>query len=176
MNCDVFREHWHRRFDGEAHDSAVDRHQAECSACRSYAEQMEHLLGVLGGLRRESESIGPDGAVTSSTVMSKHRRYGVARGWVGVFRIAAALAFAAGAVAYLTIPRASREPAGRPPQEGTLTPGTDSGTTDRAGFGITLKGESADQYLAVGRQAKNPHVQVYWLYPTLGPPASGEDS
>jgi len=172
MNCEEYREHWHRRLDGLSHDSAADRHCTECSACRAYVAQMERLTDVLGELRRESESVGAERAAIADASVPRRRHRRSAGGWFRAVRIAASLAIVVGAVTYLSIPRASRERVDRPSPDGESTADADPGAAGQAGLGITLTGESADQYLAVAAKAENPRVQVYWLYPTLQPRGS----
>ncbi len=177
MTCNEAQSRWHRQADGGGSDDGLARHLAECAGCRAYAAQMQRLGQALDVLRAQTESqLFSSGATRGDVVDEATRRPGlwVRRGWA----VAAVVALAMTGYWMTNF-------AGRTPRAGVTTVVDTSETgftsqdlestvretaTDRAvapQFGLTLKGESAAQLLAVPAPIVDPNVQMYWLYPRL---------
>ena len=158
MNCEEARTRWHVRFDEGGEDAGLEDHLESCASCREYAGQMDRLAGVLDQLRVETESIvsRPAGLSANERVEAPQRMsWAYARRFV---RIAAAVAvLVGGGVLYHSS------------QRQTVGPGVSSGEVEPLDprFGISLRAETAERFMAVAKPTSEPDVQLYWLYPKM---------
>ena len=109
---------------------------------------MTHLVDALGELRNDTEAIG------SQTGARRNVSVGFGR-WQRYLRpitaMAAAVTVVIGAWLYFGAERAIKPIGPAAPTRSVAS----------------LSGESAEKFLAVARPTSEPHVKVYWLYPTL---------
>ena len=167
INCEEARERWHARLDDGEADPRLERHLADCPACRTYAEQMGRVLAGLDALREESEQI----VVSDSGISGPVPEVVLAPPWLletmRCLRVAAALALMVVGGWYFGwhLTGTVRTP-------GSVPPGiTTSGTPDASSaFIFRLCGQTAEKYLAVPTPAPEPNVRVVWLYPVFERP------
>lgn len=157
MNCDETRRHWHERLDGAHRDAGLEEHLRGCATCRRYVSEMNSIAESLEGLRRDTEAI-----VSTATHVAAPWPPGRTLIQTTWFRrasgIAAAIAVAIAAWAYLRSATPPRIPTG---------PMTHVDDADATPLGITLRGQSARQFLAVADATSDANVQVFHLYPVL---------
>lgn len=154
MNCKKARQRWHTRLDKGVIDAELDRHLADCEACRTYAAGMERLVGLMDELHEDTEALIP-----SVSPEVAHHAYRIERGWSPTItrrflRIAAAVV--------LTVSAGLWYRAEQSPTVVERHPSTAVSTT-----GITLRAESRNRYIAVAVPSTEPNVQTYWLYPSV---------
>ena len=166
MNCEEARERWHVRFDEEIEDAKLSGHLDSCGACRQYAAQMDRLAGVLDDLRQETETIvsAPARPATSEQPRGPART-GLRFTW-RLTRIAAAVAILVAGTSYFWSHRATLRP--------VVSPGESAPPDPR--IGISLRGETAQRFMAVTKPTSEPEVQLYWLYPKIEPDRSEDRS
>ena len=171
MNCQQARQAWHRRWDDDVVDPAVDEHFRSCQPCRAYHAQMDALAGALDELREETKSIVCRRGAAQRPVPG--------RSWSSMLspltRIAAVLARFVTAGLYFS---SNHRTGGRLTDVGPLV--SNMNVADESDVfasavspaknvtKITLQGESADRYLAVATPTSQPGVKLFWLYPTVG--------
>ena len=163
MNCADARTRWHRRFDDGIPDAELDAHLAACTECRDYDTQMRRQMALLAALRNETDSLTASPAAITSpqqpTVWSRMLR-------VGAMAASIALLFVVYSVVPRTTvaPRDTQQAANEPTQASILSPP----------IGLSLRGQSATQLLAVAAPSNDPNVQIFWLYPRLDAVATPE--
>ena len=154
MNCTEARQCWHLRLDNGGEDAELDRHLADCEACRTYSARMEWLVGVMDELREDTETLDPSTSPATTRNAS--------RSWYGwptkitrtFLRIAAVIVLAVGAGLWY---RAERTPIVVERHPSATIPTT----------GITLRAESRNRFIAVAAPSAEPNVQTFWLYPSV---------
>jgi len=167
ITCEAARERWHARLEEGGTDPRLDRHLADCPACRTYAQQMERVLYGLGALREESEQLVVSDSRSSVPVLGAT----FAPRWLvegmRLVRVAAALAFVVLGGWYfgwhLTGPARIPEPV-----HTQVTASESTGAGSATAF--RLCGQTAEKYLAVPTPAPEPNVRVVWLYPVYESP------
>lgn len=163
MNCADAKTRWHRRFDDGIVDAELDAHLAECAECRVYDTQMRRQTALLGALRKQSDSL----TASPATVALPHRLTAWSRALrVGAMAASIALLFAA----YSFLPRPTVAP--RETQQAAIEP--TPATIPAPPIGLSLRGQSATQLLAVAAPSTDPNVQIFWLYPRLDAAATPE--
>jgi len=174
MNCDEAKQRWHDQLDDGRQDSQLAEHLARCASCARYAAQMETVLCGLDELRIQSElhpAVGDwDGRAT---------RYGRRVRWfrpLAIGRAAAMIALCIGAYSWLEPGGARRSVESDVVQSGVVTTnraarvpsptaGPDAGS-QAASLGMTLRGKSATQFLAVAQPTTSPDILMFRLYET----------
>lgn len=162
MKCSEAQTWWHRRLDDGESDPMLDEHLSRCSACRQYDVQMRRVLSVVGQLRTETESV-----IAPATIGPRPRRpmtfsVGLRRG------LAVAAAVALAVFVYRTPrPADDAKKLGRQIAER-------SASIAAPPLGLSLRGESAAQLIAVAAPTGDPAVQMFWLYPRLVAAEEGE--
>ena len=154
MNCTEARKRWHIRLDQYAPDAELDRHLADCEACRTYAARLERLIGLMDELREDTEALVPSASPATTRIAGRIRR-----GWSpaitrSLLRIAAVIVITVGAGLWY---REGQTPTVVERHPSTVAPAT----------GITLGVESRNRYIAVAAPSAEPNVQTYWLYPSV---------
>lgn len=167
MNCAEARKQWQDQLDGSFVASEVDTHLANCQECREHVRQMAAVLEGLLELRRTTESIG---AVQAANPLGSPERR-MANWMTPAMRVAAAVAIVATTGLMITGRFGGFSSRPHAPIEAIVPTAVDkiSPTAARSGPvpGLTLRGTSAGQFLAVAGAHPRSGVQVYWLYPTL---------
>lgn len=189
-NCLRFRKLWQDEIDGSGHSPAVTSHMESCGSCRTWARDMGALLSDLDELRALTDSVvsaqstapQPAGRIEGNIAATPGRRR--SRWW-----LPAAAALAASIVLPLLLTSGGDQPAqladglgsprnGAVPDEDDATAsvahaGAGGAETQRpvlernelpAGTGITLRGRSDSQLMAVAQSHEVPGVAVYLLY------------
>jgi len=162
MKCSEAQTRWHRRLDEGEPDPALDEHLSQCPACRQYDVQLQRMLSVVGQLRAETESmIAP---VTTESTRRRPMKFsvGLRRG------LAVAAAVALSVFVYRTP---------RPADEAVNLGGaivSRSASAAEPPLGMSLRGESAAQLMAVASPTSDPAVQIFWLYPRLDAAVKGD--
>ncbi len=171
MNCEEARTLWHARFDdsGDANSDhnaepaahfELDAHIALCESCRDYDAEMLLIVCALDELG--AEAVPAYDAVTPMRLVSQ-------KSW-RLLGMAAMIALVAGGAWWVTIlmPQQGAERRGKYTADGTVIEsptGPRSGGNDRVG--LSLRGKSAGEYLALRRPTPVANVQLYWLYPMV---------
>lgn len=162
MKCEEARQAWHRRLEDGRNDAGLDWHLAECTECARYARDMQRIAAALAELGAETKEVASLRQPLHKAPVPGLRR---------LLRIAAVIALLAGlAMTYRALwlrPELGvREPnlvADIDPKRRALGGEPES----RERLGITLRGESARDLLAVAASSQDSEVQLYWLYPRL---------
>jgi len=174
MNCDQARQRWHDRFDEDRDDPALDSHLNSCEKCRRYAGQMSRIVDVLDELRNETESMVPrqtEGRADRSEVC-RRRAWRIFL-WPATGIAAAVVIAITASLFYLVDRNGIMVNPVVPLME--IPPPRD--TVERSSvsprLGISLRGESAQRFLAVEQPVSQDNVQVFWLYPAVASASKG---
>lgn len=170
MNCDEARRRVTDCIDQGSDDAALDLHLIACLDCRVYADEIRLVVSSLDQLGKDTDGIAEFGTrreYPGERSRTRGRLHGSAR----PARIAAMIAlFVAGSWLWVT-----RSPRQHPSEVTGVTDGPPSlsvetrlASTLDPRLGITLRGKSAANWLAVEREASDQNVHMYWLYPTVG--------
>lgn len=184
MNCNEAKRRWHNQLDEGRQDGQLAEHVTECASCARYAAQMETIVGGLDELRIESELGTELGSWNGGAA-----RYGRPLRWLrpsAIGRAAAVIVLCVGAYCWLDsgTPRLSIDSGVR--QSGRTQSGpvqSEIGTThgaprvhaptaardalqEAATLGLTLRGASAQRFLAVARPTTSPDILMVRLYET----------
>lgn len=157
MTCDQVRKRWHVCHDDGHDDPEVDSHLASCDACQRYVHLMSQIVDTLDDLHEATESI--EARPSFEPLSRPTRRARIYRHVLGrrLAAIAAVVAIAiAASLYYGTHPGSRTQP---------VDIQTESFSDKR--IGISLRGESANRYLAVAVPKSQENVQMFWLYPSL---------
>lgn len=169
MNRDEARKRWHRRLDEGRDDAELDKHLEACEPSRRYDLEMNHIVGALNELRRDTESVVSRAAPTTpSTVRPIVQDRG--RAWLRpVTGIAASVAMVVGVSLYFTIGRRPEAPLVGLDNLVDVSGEHRSPVRDvpKPQLGLSLRGDCAKRFLAVAKPTTQANVQVFWLYPTL---------
>ena len=173
MNCEEAQTRWHQRLEEPHEDAELAGHLAECAACRRYTVEIQSIVGVLGELRRDTESIVSRGPAPPASEVSGEPLRRNPRSVTRMIRAAAAAIaiLVGGGLVYYASRQVNRSPY---VTDGTVEVVTDSTlapgdavaeTPSDPRIGISLRAESAKRLLAVAQPTSQPDVQMYWLYP-----------
>ena len=167
MKCEEARHRWHTRFDDGCEDPKLEDHLAGCDDCRCYVAHLAQITGALGELRRGTESIVSDSGSPISLPAQRLKLWPWHVPLRRVVEIAAYIVIVVGASMYITTQRRAAGPVVAPDK--LVDTGADSWVPDvlEGRVGLTLRGETAERFIAVARAAPQANVQVFWLYPTL---------
>lgn len=152
LTCEQFTQRWHDGLDDgrdAASDAAMADHLKSCADCRAFHAEMSAITASLDRL-----AVAP---MTATVEAPKAGR---------LVRFAPVLAVAAAVALFIGATWIFRSPSMPAPVAGT--------TPALVAADITLKGESAERYLAVAQPSSNPRVRVYWLYDTKPGVAIGD--
>jgi anti-sigma factor RsiW len=163
MKCTEAKTRWHCRFDEAIPDAELDAHLAACAECRVYDTQMRRQMALLAALRKDTDSLTAAPVISASphrpTVWSRTLR-------VGALAASVALLFLANSLGprSTVTPRIIQQTANEPSPAPIAAPPV----------GLSLRGQSATQLLAVAAPSTDPNVQIFWLYPRLDAVATPE--
>lgn len=157
MTCEEMRQRWHVCLDEGHDDPEVNEHLASCDECQRYVRLMSRIVGTLDELHDATESIVARPTYEPWSIRRRRPRIHWPVVAKRVAAIAALVAVAIGASLYFGIEPGST----RLPLETDLV-----SVPDRR-IGISLRGESADRFVAVAASTSQDNVQMFWLYPTL---------